>query len=356
MIKKKHNIIFYMMFSLLLSGTNCDAGEHPSGFDIIVALDGSGDFKKIQDAVNKVPSNSDHPIIIYIKRGLYNTEKLIIPSDKKNITFIGESRSETIISYHLYNCTTGFNGRCPEKDAILWPVTLLETSATLTIQGDGFRAENLTIQNSAGPVAQAQAITVQADKVVIINCDIKGYQDTLYLWSSGKRSYFENCLIIGRTDYIYGAGIAFFQSCEIRSWGKGWITAPSTPLVQPYGFVFYECTISYATNSPRPGDDGQLIRFGRPWHEYPKVAWLFCEMTEMIHPEGWGDTWRMDYASTSTDLHLNEYKNRGAGSVMSGRAKWAGLRELTDNEAANYTVQKVLGGTDGWNPKGTAGI
>ena len=339
---------------LLLTGHGVFARDLAQEGDIIVALDGSGDFTSIQNAINAAPSNSDRTITIFIKRGLYSTEKLIIPSDKKNLAFIGESREETVISYHLYNCSDGYNGKCPAADAALLPSSLLETSATLTIQGDGFRAENLTIQNTAGPVGQAQAITVQADKVVFVNCDIKSYQDTMYLWTAGKRCYFEGCLIVGRTDYIYGACIAFFQSCEIRSWGGGWITAPSTPLEQAYGFVFNECTLSYTTGSPRTGDDGQLIRFGRPWHEYPKVAWLYCDMTAMIHPEGWGDSWNMTYASTSTDLHLYEYANTGPGADMSNRADWAGLRALTAAEATDYTVQKVLGGTDGWDPSADA--
>jgi pectin methylesterase-like acyl-CoA thioesterase len=318
--------------------------------DIIVALDGSGDFRKIQDAINAAPSNNDHFFIIYLKRGVYCTEKLIVPFEKRNITIIGENREETIISYHIYNCPNGPDGRCPAEDVALWRGDLIRTSATLTIMGDGFRAENLTVENAAGPYGQAQAITVQADKVVFVNCNIKSYQDTLYLMSAGKRCYFEGCLIIGRTDYIYGACIAYFQSCEIRSWGKGWITAPSTPADQPYGFVFNECKLTYSENSPRPGDDGEPVRFGRPWHEFPKVAWLFCEMTGMIHPEGWGDTWRMNYASTSACLHLYEYKNTGPGAVMTSRAKWTGIRALTDEEATSYTFEKVLAGSDGWTP------
>ncbi|MBN2164874.1 MAG: hypothetical protein JW717_01210 [Marinilabiliaceae bacterium] len=320
--------------------------------DIIVATDGTGNFTKIQDAINAVPSNqTDRRTIIFIKSGLYNTEKLIVPTDKQNVTIIGESRDQTIISYHIYDCSSPESGnKCPAEDAILWTGDNIRTSATLTIMGEGFRAENITIRNTAGPVGQALAITVQADKTTFINCDILGYQDTIYLWTAGKRSYFEGCLVLGRTDYIYGAGIGFFESCEIRSYGGGWITAPSTPQTQKYGYVFNNCDVTYATGSPRNGDDGALVRFGRPWHEYPKVTWLNCNMTEMIHPEGWGDTWNMDYAATSTDLHLYEYNNTGAGADMSGRANWAGIKALNETEAAEYTPAKVLNGTDGWAP------
>ncbi|MFC0877845.1 pectinesterase family protein [Saccharicrinis sp. FJH2] len=320
--------------------------------DMVVAQDGSGDFTTIQAAIDAVPSNqTDRRTVIFIKNGLYNTEKLIIPSNKLNVTFIGESRDQTIISYHIYDCTSPTSGnKCPAEDALLWTGEVIRTSATLTIMGEGFRAENLTIQNTAGPVGQAQAITVRADKCVFINCDLTGYQDTIYFWNDGIRCYFKECLVLGRTDYIYGDGIAFFDACEIRSYGGGYITAPSTPQSQAYGFVFSHCDITYTDGSPQPTNDGQSFRLGRPWHEYPKVAWLYCDMTGMINPQGWGDTWNMDYAATSPDLHLYEYMNTGAGADMSGRASWVGLRALTETEAADYTAAKVLNGNDGWAP------
>jgi len=320
--------------------------------DIVVAPDGTGDFTKIQDAINAVPSNQkDRRTVIYLKNGLYDTEKLLVPSDKQNITLIGESREQTIISYHIYDCTNAASGnKCPAEDALKWVGDVIRTSATLTIAGEGFRAENLTIRNTAGPVGQALAITVTTDKVAFINCNLLGYQDTIYLWTAGKRSYFQNCLVLGRTDYIYGAGIGYFQGCEIRSYGGGYITAPSTPKTQSYGFVFNDCDLTYTAGSPRAGDDGVKFRLGRPWHEYPKVTWLNCEITGMLNPQGWGDTWNMDYAATSTDLHLYEYNNTGAGADMSQRAKWAGLRALSALEAEAYTRERVLNGADAWSP------
>jgi autotransporter-associated beta strand protein len=345
--------ILLLLTLIIFSGISGQlfANENPVNADIVVATDGSGDFTTVQAAIDAAASNSDKRTVIYIKRGLYNTEKLIVPGDKINITLIGESREETILSYHIYDCSTG---KCPAEDAALWTGDNIRTSATLTIMADGFRVENMTIQNTAGPVGQAQAITVRADKCVFINVDFYGYQDTMYFWSDKKRSYFEGCLVVGRTDYIYGSGTVFFQACEIRSWGGAWITAPSTYKDQPYGFVFNECNITYATNSPRGGDDGEMIRMGRPWHEYPKVAWLNCEITEMMNPLGWGDKWNMDYADTSEDLHLYEYNNTGAGADMSGRANWVGIKALTNEEALEYTVQKVMAGNDGWDPTAEA--
>lgn len=320
--------------------------------DIVVDINGTGDFTSIQAAINAVPAGT--PTIIYVKRGLYDKEKLIIPANKTKITLIGESRTETIISYDIYNCNDGGDGLCPDNKVALWSsnTDLVATAGTLTIMANDFKAENITIRNTAGNVGQAQALTIRSDRNVFVNCDITAYQDTIYFWmAETSRAYFKSCMILGRTDYIYGRGIAVFNECEIRSYGGAWITAPSTEITQTYGFVFYKCDLTYQPNSPRVGDDGAKIKFGRPWHAYPKVAWLYCTMPAEIDPLGWGDKWNMDYSDTSTDLHLYEWMNTGPGADMSGRANWAGLRAMTDQTEANlYEPKVVLAGSDNWDP------
>ena len=343
--------MYRVVFLFLMSCAAVTFGRKPDA-DIIVSPDGKGDFSSIQAAIDSVDNNSPKRTVIFLKNGRYDEEKLIIPPSKQNITLLGEDRDDTVIRYHVHNCDCdeALNGMSPPDAVALWEGDVIRTAATLTIKGSGFRAENLTIENTAGPVGQAQAITVQADRTAFLNCVLSGYQDTIYLWSNGCRTYLKNCLVIGRTDYIYGGGIGYFDECEIRSWGGGWITAPATPQEQEYGFVFYKCDITYDDDSPRNGDDGKPFRMGRPWHRYPKVAWIECDMDRMLHPEGWGDIWRMDYAATSEDLHLYEYGNKGKGADMDGRADWAGLRELEDSEVRDYSVRKVLSGDDHWDP------
>jgi Pectin methylesterase len=342
----------FLLLALTFMGGALLAVNKPAKARITVALDGSGDYVKIQDAINAVPSNNNERTVIFIKKGLYNTEKLIVPTDKKNISLIGEDREKTVISYHIYDCKEGgLKNKCPAEDVAKWTDDLIKTSATITISGNGFQAQDITFQNTAGPVGQALAITITSDKNIFINCNFLGYQDTVYFPKAGMRSYFKECLIAGRTDYIYGSGIVFFEACEIRSFGGGWITAPSTPKDQKFGYIFFKCKLTYIPNSPRKGDDGKAIALGRPWHEYPKVAWIKCNMCKEIEPKGWNTTWRMEYADKSTDLHLYEYKNSGPGADMSNRATWAGLRSLTDKEVAEYSLEKVMAGNDGWNPK-----
>lgn len=351
---KKFNLFVLLLIGLLTSNQLKAQSFVP---DIIVDQNGSGDFTTLQAAFNAVPAGT--PTTIYVKKGVYDKEKLIIPANKNKITLVGESRTETIITYDIYNCNDGGDGLCPDNKVALWSSNpdLVRTAATLTILANDFRAENITIKNTAGPVGQAQALTIRGDRTAFVNCDLLAYQDTIYFWmtSNANRAYFESCVIEGRTDYIYGSGIAFFNKCEIRSFGGGWITAPSTGIEQTYGFVFYQCNLTYKANSPRAGDDGVQMRFGRPWQNYPKVAWLYCNMTDKILPAGWGDKWNMPYSDTSTDLHLYEWMNTGAGADMNNRANWAGLRAMTNQaEADLYEPKIVLKGTDNWDPSTTA--
>jgi pectinesterase len=320
---------------------------------IMVAPDGSGQYTSIQAAINAAPGNSTEQVVIYIKNGLYDKEKLIIPADKRHLKIVGESREKTIISYNIYDCNSPSSAnKCPDTLWRIWKDNkeLVRTSATLTILADSCVLENLTIQNTAGAVGQALALTLRGDKIIFRNCNINGYQDTILMAADGKRNYFYNCYVLGRTDYIYGGGIGFFDNCEIASYGGGWITAPSTPELQPYGFIFSHCRFTFVPGSPRPADDSKLIALGRPWHNYPKVTILDSELCDRIDPLGWPTTWRMTYADTSAQLHLYEYNNTGKGADVSKRASWVGLKQLTKEQATAYSKEKVLGGKDGWNP------
>ncbi|WP_163400027.1 pectinesterase family protein [Flavobacterium fluviatile] len=350
---KKLYFFVFLFIGLLFFNTGTAQSFSP---DIVVDINGSGNFTSIQAAIDAAPAGT--PTIIYVKRGLYDKEKLLVPANKTNLTLIGESRTETIISYDIYNCNDGGDGLCPDAKVALWAsnTNLVATAATLTIMANDFRAENITIRNTAGPVGQAQALTLRADRNVFVNCDITAYQDTIYFWTAEtSRAYFKSCMILGRTDYIYGRGIGVFNECEIRSYGGAWITAPSSEESQTYGFVFYKCNLTYQPNSPRLGDDGVKIKFGRPWHQYPKVAWLYCTMPAEIDPLGWGDKWNMAYADTDPRLKLYEWMNTGPGADMSGRANWVGIRSLADQTEANlYEPKIVLAGTDNWDPTAIA--
>src|SRR5690242_6572202 len=69
---------------------------------ITVAKDSSGDYQTIQQAVNACRDLGQALVTIYIKNGIYK-EKLVIPSEKTALRFIGESRDSTIITHDDYS-------------------------------------------------------------------------------------------------------------------------------------------------------------------------------------------------------------------------------------------------------------
>src|SRR5690606_12658173 len=116
-------------------------------------------------------------------------------------------------------------------------------SASFYSYGDDFTAENITFQNSSGPIGQAVAISVDGDRTAFKNCRFLGFQDTLYTYGRGSRQYYKDCYIEGTVDFIFGTSTAVFDNCEIFAKKGGYLTAASTPDSVKYGYVFLNCRI-----------------------------------------------------------------------------------------------------------------
>ena len=65
--------------------------------DVVVAADGSGDYKTVSAAVAAAPEKSSKRYIIRIKAGVYR-ENVDVGKKKTNIMFLGDGRSNTIIT------------------------------------------------------------------------------------------------------------------------------------------------------------------------------------------------------------------------------------------------------------------
>lgn len=281
-----------------------------------VAKDGTGDFKYIQDAIDAMRVYPLQRITLYIKNGVYN-EKIHLPADNTDVTFIGESVEKTIITFNDYS------GRGRHTTF---------TSFTAKISGNRFVAENITFANSAGPVGQALALYVDADRAVFRNCRFLGNQDTIYAAGEGARQLFVDCYIEGTTDFIFGPATAVFQACSIRAKSSSFITAANTPRDRRYGFVFLNCKVLADSAVTK-------LFLGRPWRAYSRTAFLRCELPAAIAPAGW-DNW--GNAANEQTVFYAEYKNGGAGSNTAGRASWA--KQLTNQEAQEYTLEKIFAG------------
>ena len=91
----KHKVTQFLRSRGLAAAT---ANASSTTKTIVVAKDGSGHFRTVQAAINKVPASNTKRIIIYIKKGVYN-EKVTIPSGKDFITLKGESAALTYIQW-----------------------------------------------------------------------------------------------------------------------------------------------------------------------------------------------------------------------------------------------------------------
>ncbi|MCH5600226.1 pectinesterase family protein [Niabella ginsengisoli] len=302
-----------MFFAIL----NVQAGKP----DFVVAKDGSGDFKTVQDAINAVTDSSEKETIIFIKSGVYK-EKLTLAASKMNVTFIGEAVDKVILTYDDYASKKNASGQNIGTSG----------SSSFFVYADNFTARNITFQNSSGPVGQAVAIRVSGDKANFINCKFLGFQDTLYAQGAGSKSrqYYKNCYIEGTTDFIFGAATAVFEDCIIHCKKGGmYITAANTPKEASYGFVFIKCKIT--------GDDGALYYLGRPWGDFARTAFLNCELPDFIRAEGWHNWGRPE--AEKTTLYA-EHNNRGKGSGMLQRVSWS--HKLTKVQAKQYTVRNIF--------------
>ncbi|KAF9609603.1 hypothetical protein IFM89_017698 [Coptis chinensis] len=76
------------------------AGPSDMSTAILIRVDqsGKGDFKKVQDAIDSVPSNNTELIFIWVKPGVYR-EKIVVPADKPFITISGSKPGTTIITW-----------------------------------------------------------------------------------------------------------------------------------------------------------------------------------------------------------------------------------------------------------------
>jgi hypothetical protein len=147
---------------------------------------------------------------------------------------------------------------------------------------------------------------------------------------------------------------------------KGIISAPSTNK-DSIGIVFFNCTIKRESDSiPK-----SCYALGRPWHPSGDSAKLYgvsgmaiykdCWMDDMIKSVGWdsmsstlkGTTSKtvMFYPYNLTDARFYEFNSTGPGSISTANPPWR--KFLTSGGAANYTIEKVLGG---WNPDLPVGL
>lgn len=337
-----------------------------AAYDALVDPDtdaGENRYRTIGAALAAAPDSAAQPYVIQLGPGRYR-EKLTI--HKPNVTLLGTDRDTTLITYDAYAGQT-----IPGTDETLGTFR----TATVTVLAPGFRAQNLTIENSfdflandaladgdpqktRGTQAVALMLDGDSDRAAFRNVKLSGYQDTLY--TNAGRSYFLDSLIEGNVDFIFGAGTALFENSRIRTRPRGremhtggYVTAPSTDISNRYGLVFLRCRLEREEGVP----DGSSY-LGRPWHPTTTFAdgryanpeaigasvFIESEMDAHIANKGWTsmggtakDGGRIQFQPE--DARFFEYENYGPGARINPQR-----RQLSEAETAGYTREKILGG------------
>ncbi|KAI5061319.1 hypothetical protein GOP47_0023824 [Adiantum capillus-veneris] len=309
----------------------------PAGgtYDAIVAQDGSGNYKTIQEALNNVPKKRSTRYTIYIKKGLYQ-EYLLVPKAMNLLTLVGDGQGQTIIT-----------GDKSNKQGIT-----TYKSATVAVSGPNFIARRITFRNTAGPEGhQAVALRVNSDQAVFDSCSFEGYQDTLY--ALANRQFYTGCNIYGTVDFIFGNAIAVFQNCNVLGRlplpnQRNTFTAQGRKVSSdPSGYSFQKCTVGAAPdlqNAPY----SIVSYFGRPWKAYSRTVFLQCNIGQVIDPAGWL-AWDATNPFTDT-LYYGEYQNTGAGAGTASRIAWKGVHPaMSTQEAQSFTVDGFISGSS-WLP------
>ncbi|WP_321372377.1 pectinesterase family protein [uncultured Draconibacterium sp.] len=308
----KIGFIFLFLFSAFLAGAQLGIQ-----FKITVAQDGTGDFETIQAAIDATKAFPPERITIVIKNGVYR-EKVTVPSWNNKLSIIGEDRDKTIIVWDDY-----FKKIDRGRNSTFF-------TYTLKVEADDFYAENLTIENLAGPVGQAVALHVEGNRCKFKNCKLLGNQDTAYLDGENSNQLFENCSIAGTTDFIFGSATVVFKGCTLVSRSNSYITAASTTNDKPFGFVFLNCRLV-----AEKGVDN--VYLGRPWRPYAKTVFINCFMDKHICNDGWKE-WSNKEDKTTT--FYAEYNSSGPGA-NTNRVEWA--HQLPAKKVSEYTIKKILG-------------
>uniref|UniRef100_A0A1J3GU80 Pectinesterase n=1 Tax=Noccaea caerulescens TaxID=107243 RepID=A0A1J3GU80_NOCCA len=298
-------------------------------YDVSVALDGTGNFTTIMDAIKEAPDYSSKRFVIYIKKGLY-LENVEIKKKKWNLVMLGDGMDVTVISGNR-NFVDG------------WTTF---RSATFAVSGRGFLARDITFENTAGPEKhQAVALRSDSDLSVFYRCAMRGYQDTLYTHT--MRQFYRDCTITGTVDFIFGDGTVVFQNCQILARKglpnqKNTITAQGRKDAnQPSGFSIQFSNISA---------DAELVPYlnttntylGRPWKQFSRTIFIRNNMSDVVRPEGWLE-WNAEFALDT--LFYGEFLNYGPGSGLGSRVKWPGYHVLNESgQAYNFTVSEFIKG------------
>ncbi|MEZ2346163.1 pectinesterase family protein [Terriglobus sp. RCC_193] len=315
---------------------------------VTVAREGKSDFHTVQEAIDHAPADGEE---IRIAPGMYR-EKIHIRTQNIHLIGTGKQPQDVVLSWNDSAKSAGGTGK----------------SGSVSVDADGFMAENLTIENTwelehtrTEEGSQAVALLMSSDRAVLDNVRLIAAQDTLYANSrtchenlpkdgsppppgraacQASRQYFRNCYIEGHVDFIFGDAKAVFDHCELhaRHNSNVMFTAQSRQFpAEDSGYYFLHCRITGDSQT-----DDKLV-LGRPWRTYSTVLFYDTEIKPTLAADGWSE-WG-GKLKTST---YREYLSHGPG--VNGGHRIVSYPPLSAEEEKRLTPEALLSDGDGWKP------
>ena len=327
-------------------------------FDAVVAQDGTGNYKTVQEAIDAAPTGRIAPWLIFVKSGTYE-ELVTIPENKPFIHLIGQDKEKTVVCYWINNGGTNDIG---------WEYSTNNPNSktygkqgVVQVNSTDFYTENISYIDSYGVERQAGpmglAMSSRNDRQAFNNCQFRSYQDTWYtdVRNSSARQYVNNCLIEGAVDFYYGAGDNFVENSTFRLAREGSvIVAPSHQAGTKWGYVMVNNVID---------GKGGANKLGRAWQNQPMAVWINTTLKTTIAPEGWSE-WHIapklfaEYNTMDADGQPVDLNNRRTTYMVDEDKLAPGESSpvtrqaiLSAEEAAKYTYEAVTSGNDDWNPR-----
>ncbi|CAD0110735.1 unnamed protein product [Aureobasidium uvarum] len=272
-------------------------------------------YNNISAAIAAIPNDSK-PYTIYIKPGVYN--------EQISITRNGQ---DTILKWSRYKLGPERTDSCNQFKK--------------TNDNSGLALYNIDFANTFPQTANTAALAADfyGNNMAAYGCSFVGFQDTL-LANKGTQ-VFSNSYVEGSIDFIWGFGTAYFYRSVIASNTKGaCIAAQGRVVTTPAAYIFDECLVTYTSTY---GSTFAASYLGRPYSNYSTVVYKNSYLDKHINAAGW-QVWQTGNPQTS-NVVFGEYNNTGPGAWVSGTARVSFATNMTDDQAAGYSLSTWVGDT-----------
>ncbi|KAG7379410.1 hypothetical protein PHYPSEUDO_008672 [Phytophthora pseudosyringae] len=326
--------------AISVNSTSTCTGEQtrtqPPPGAIIVDATGAynGSYKTVVEGVAHVPNTTDeHTLFMF--PGVYH-EQVVVP--KLNGPLVLQGYTCDTMSYAANEVT--ITQAKAQKDI----ASEIEDNRNFLTATIGFRSKsgvkvyNLNVANTDGKIkkdGQAVAVYVDNTDYGFYGCNFTSYQDTLC--AHRGRELYARSYISGAVDFIFGQkSMAWFESCELESVGKGWVTANGNK----NGTIASEYVFNNARVFSSNDSMNETAHLGRPWGEYARTVFQNSELGDVVNLEGWAP-W--DNETSTDNVYFKEFSNKGPGAVTDQRVAFSGQLdaavEITEILGDDYASQ-----------------